>query len=305
MVIARAPIRGRGVPTISRNPSVPFEPSELTDVTDLGNHLHELKIQGRVLPSINQCGPKEPLQDQLIDALHETPGYPEKKGFFPRDLLASLVDEECVVDELRMVFKNVLDDNTIQYYARKICGISSARNDGEIPQLYKKIFVTLVLCEKTSTILKFLAEIVTDDDLPLTKVRRPKKSSGIFDLGRRSKPKVPLNCFQDWSIIAIRSFEEWQWTTISPFFARSRGRKNVKHFPLQDQVILPFISDSRRDPDAYERLEFEGGFSQVFKVDIHPEHHDFHDSHVRQPCLSFSFLLIEANIRRLRIAVLL
>jgi serine/threonine protein kinase len=91
-----------------------------------------------------------------------------------------------------MVFKNVLDDNTIQYYARKICGISSARNDGEIPQLYKKIFVTLVLCEKTSTILKFLAEIVTDDDLPLTKVRRPKKSSGIFDLGRRSKPKVPL-----------------------------------------------------------------------------------------------------------------
>jgi hypothetical protein len=112
-VIARAPIRGRGVPIISRNPNVSFQPSELTDVTDLGNHLHELKTQGRVLPFINQSDPKEPLQDQLIDALHETPGYPEKKGFFPRDLLASLVDEECVVAELRIIFKNVLDDNTV------------------------------------------------------------------------------------------------------------------------------------------------------------------------------------------------
>jgi hypothetical protein len=275
--IARAAYRGRGLPDLGRKPNLPSAPSEVTDVTDLGNHLYGLKVQGQVVPPISHSDPREPLPDRLIDAL-QNPGYQEKKGFFPRDMLASLVDEECVVEELREVLK-VLDDNAIRDYARKICGVGTSMNKGETQPLYKKIFVTLVLCEQTSSILKFLAEMVTDDDLPLVKVGRPGKSSGIFDLARRPKPNmpmIPLTCFRGWSIIPIRSFEEWQWTTISPFFARSKGRKNVKHFILQDQAVLPFISDSRRDSIPQEILEFEGGYGQVFKVGIHPEHHDFH-----------------------------
>ena len=299
--IARAPMRGRGLPEIKLKPNVRFAPSDITDITDLGNHMHDLKTQGRIMPSgllISQTDPKEPLQDRLIDILQETPGYPEKKGFFPRDRLATLVDEECVIEQLGLDFKNVLDDDTIRNFAQKICGVALVRNEEGMPPLFKKIFVTLVLSEKTSTILKFLAEKVTDDDLPLAKVGRPGKKLGIFDLGRRGKPNVPLECFRGWTACAIRRFEEWQWTTISPFFARSRGRKNVKHFPLQDQVILPFISDSRREAGAYERLEFEGGFSQVFKVDIHQEHHDFHDPHVRWPHFILPSNLIKANLNR-------
>jgi hypothetical protein len=125
------------------------------------------------------------------------------------------------------------------------------------------------------------------------------KKTGIFDLGRRGDPTVPLECFHGWTALAIRRFEEWQWSTISPFFARGKGRKNVAHFRLQDQIILPFTSDSRRDADAYERLEFEGGFSQVFKVDIHPEHHDFHDHNVSLPHLTLSGNLIETDMNSL------
>jgi len=286
MSAVNAPIRGRGLPNLRSKPKLPFEPSEVTDITDLGNHLHDLKTQGRTLSSglpVSKNDSKEPLQNRLIDTLQETPGYPEKKGFFPRDLLASLVDEECVTEELRSEFKNLLDDDAIRKCAQEICGVAPTRDEVGVPTLFKKIFVTLVLSEKTSTILEFLAERVTDDDLPLVKVRRLGKSPGIFDLGRRGSLRALLECFQGWTALAIRRFEEWQWSTISPFFAQSRRRKNVKHFLLQDQVILPFTSDSRRDAYAYERLEFEGGFSQVFKVDIHPEHHDFHDPQVRLP----------------------
>jgi hypothetical protein len=302
MSAAIAPFRGRGLPNIRRKPNLRFEPSEVTDITDLGNHLYDLKTQGRILSPglpISQDDPKEPLQNRLIDTLQETPGYPEKKGFFPRDLLASLIDEECVIEELKSEFQNLLDIETIRKCAREICGVAPTGDEGIVRPLYKKIFVILVLSEKTSTILKFLAEKVTDDDLPLAKVRRPGKKTGIFDLGRRGAPTIALECFHGWTTLAIRRFEEWQWSTISPFFARSKGRKNVKHFPLQDQVILPFTSDSRRDADAYERLEFEGGFSQVFQVKIHPEHHDFHDHNVRMSYLILSWNKIETDMNSL------
>lgn len=261
-------------------PSLSPEPSE-TDITDNGNHLHDLKSQGRTFPSVDHTEPEEPLQNRLIDSLQETPEYPERKGFFPRDLLASLVDTDCVYNELRSYFQNVLDDDTILNCAQKICGISAHSNErGSSLPLFKKVFVTLVLSEKMSAILKFIAANVTDEDLPLSKVHFGPKASGRFRLGRRSTPEVPLECFRGWTSVAIQRFEEWQWTTISPFFAQSYKRKNVNHFVLQDQVILPFLSDSRREANAFERFEFDGGFSQVFKVDIHPEHHDFHDPQV-------------------------
>lgn len=63
--------------------------------------------------------------------------------------------------------------------------------------------------------------------------------------------------------------------TLSPFFAKG-ARKDVKHYPLPDRIILPFTLDSRQQNTDVEI----GGYSQVFKVDIHPGHHDFHDDKV-------------------------
>jgi hypothetical protein len=247
---------------------------------------------------------EESLQDRLLAALQETPGYAEKKGFFPMELLATLVNEECVAKELKMEFKDFLDNDTIRNYAQNICGIAPALNRERRPAIFKKIFVTLVLSEKTSIIIRFLKEKVTDEDLPLVKISRPGKPR-IFDLARRSKSEVALGCFGAWTQCAIRRFEEWQWTTLAPYFARSE-RKNVKHWILQDQTILPFVSDSRREEDIYDRLEFEGGFSQVFKVDIHPEHHDFYDPHVSaHQSSNFRKNLEDANRNRFVITALL
>lgn len=174
----------------------------------------------------------------------------------------------------------IYDNDRLRDYARKICGDTFDLDLTREPALYKKIFLTLVLVEKTSAVLQFLSVNVTDDDLPLVKVHRPGKPRVIFDLARRNQPNVPLQCFRHWTSSAIRGFEEWQWTTLAPFFAKSE--KTVPHYVFQDRRIMPFIARSRRKVNTDDRFEFEGGFSEVSRVEIHPSHHDFFDSHVRR-----------------------
>src|SRR5207248_2968138 len=89
-----------------------------------------------------------------------------------------------------------------------------------------------------------------------------------------------LECFEDWTQSSINAFEEWQWTTVSPFFHKG-ARKDVQHFPLPDSVMLPFTADSRRDKQSQFRTEIEGGYGRVFKVRIHPDHHNFDLPEVR------------------------
>lgn len=213
-----------------------------------------------------------PLQDRLLRILRTIPGHKEKKGFFPEKELQGLMTEENVVRELQSCFED-LDYTTISAFAQMICGTSS--NHIEERPSFRKIFAILVLCEKPNSIPRFLEDGVSDDDLPLHKVAPSDSSPNIYNLSRKGE-KRKLNCLRGWSYTAMWRFEEWQWTTIAPFFRRGQ-RKDVKHLELQDQAALPFMQDSRftANKSAYQRLEFEGGFSNVFKVDIHPDHHDF------------------------------
>lgn len=50
-------------------------------------------------------------------------------------------------------------------------------------------------------------------------------------------------------------------------------QKNARHFIFPDQILLPFTEDSRYAADA---KAIQGGFGTIFKVNIHPEHYNFH-----------------------------
>lgn len=140
-----APIKGLGIPDLPHSHGVRFEPSEVTDITDLGNHMHQLKIRGQVLSissSLSTGVIQEPLQDRLLEALHPTPGHEEHKGFFPLKSLEHLVNKDCVFAQLKEDLVD-LPDNELWEYARTVCGLPPAVRS------YKKIFVILVLCERT------------------------------------------------------------------------------------------------------------------------------------------------------------
>lgn len=199
-----------------------------------------------------------------------------------------MVNTSSVRAELQQQCRGTLDAETIEAHTQKICG-GAAAGGRHVPSM-KKIFAILVLCEMLPAITRFISEDVTDRDLPLRKVPRRggvRSRRNMFSLCRRGDRQGaarPLGCFDDWSALATIKFEEWQWTTLAPFFHRSR-RGNVGHFTFQDQIPLPFTADSRygygdEEEDGDEGSvtspdEVEGGFSSVFRVDIHPQHHGF------------------------------
>ena len=225
------------------------------------------------------------LQDRIFEALVRV--QEEKKGFLPRVHLSNLVTEDCVFRELSEILSDKYHPSQIREYSRKICKeIPQPRDDDDYrpPRIksFKKIFAILVLIEKTTSIGKFLEEDVNDQDLPLVKSERG-HSGARFDLRKPRLRDQTLECFRNWSQFNVRAFEEWQWVTVAPFFHRG-FRKDVQHFPLQDSVMLPFTADSRRNKQTELQTVHEGGYGRVFKVNIHPDHHNFNITKVWDHC---------------------
>jgi hypothetical protein len=275
MIFRKDPVSKLDIPSPMLKPPV----SEITDLGDRGFYAN-LKENDRKpvdLYSLGSDHEKLDLQDQFMEALVKV--HEEKKGFFPRALLSSLVTEDCVFNELTRTLSGH-NRNQIRQYAKQICKeepLPQDEDDYRPPMIksFKKIFVILVLIEETSSITQFLAEDVNINDLDLPLSRIPVNGSNTrFHLRSKREPEKELECFWKWSQFKIRSFEEWQWTTISQFFHKGTY-KDVKHFPLHDSVMLPFTMDSRRGMVSEGRVEFEGGFGRVFKVNIHRDHHNF------------------------------
>lgn len=217
------------------------------------------------------------LQDDLVAALITT--HQETQSFFIEGQLPHILTEERIRQELAIHFDDLLNEDTIAEYAKRICPdtvVPDARFDSgdQIKtNSYIKILAILIMMENPTAILKILQdpEGVDDSDLPLIKSPRP-KDERLYDLRLKRDPKKVLNCFpRKWNQLNIRNFEEWQWMFLPHVFVNSTGHKEVRHDVLEKSRILPFI----RDRYASSKIELEGGFARVSKVVIHPKHHNF------------------------------
>ncbi|KAL2073332.1 hypothetical protein VTL71DRAFT_10656 [Oculimacula yallundae] len=278
-----APFRGEsGVPHIADRRG------DSSEVTDFGESLcRKVRSKSQKPPSsISRRRPKKPkksLQDRLFSAL--VPTHEDGKEFFPRSVLSSIINEERVYEELSKHLADAHHEQTIRRHARSICGIEE--EDGtETTVGSHKIFVILVLIDKTSAITKFLELGLCDRDLPLQLV---KHQGGSKELRLSRCPDKRLRCFdKSWKQLHIKNFESYQWTTLSPFFARGEHSK-VTFYQLQPRAILPFIAVEQEGRTNGQRtLEFVGGFSRVSKVDIHPDHHNFHSHSKDQASTCFA-----------------
>ncbi|KAK0648665.1 hypothetical protein B0T16DRAFT_491416 [Cercophora newfieldiana] len=261
------------LPALHRELFRPRIPEESSEITDFGGELHynDRKSRRRRSKRPKSTGTKS-LQIRLFEALEPTDDKTKDKGFFPLDLLPVLLTEQSVSEELERHLRDTCEPDEIAKCVRTICSEKRVDSfeDGAKPRTktYRKIFATLVLIEKTPAIRKFIREGLTDLDLPLVR-----STTGI-GMRRSRVPGKELKCFQSgWSPFQIRNFEDWQWTTLAPFFAKGEQRKDVHHYLLQDRVILPFLHD--RKPEGVDP-ELLGGGGRVFKAGIHPDHHNFH-----------------------------
>lgn len=223
------------------------------------------------------------LQDELAAALVPTHPSQHDREFLPKEALTSILTEERVRQVLAVDFESVLPEKRINEYAKTICARKIRGDDGRLTtRSYIKILAILVLCRKTTAIVRILEDSsrVSDADLPLERVRRPGHDN-LYDLRARNKSGMllkPMECFQkDWDQMNIRSFEEWQWTALPRIFGKPISHEKVRHYDLRDKEILPFVQDSQgaHDQSVSSKHEFEGGFATVFQVAIHPQHHHF------------------------------
>ncbi|KAK8112925.1 hypothetical protein PG984_013451 [Apiospora sp. TS-2023a] len=241
-------------------------------------HLNEQRYQKRASasPSSVSC---DSLDIRLFAAMHfarhphSEPGT-QDVGFIPNKQLDSIITEDSVFQELRLDSPHYPSDELIRDHARYICRDTEVLlADGRFKQKsFKPVFALLAILKKSSHILEFLEEDVSDLDLPLIGVDLG------HPIGRTSrtfksddKSWTPLRCFHQWSIIEIRNFLQYQWAMLSPSFEES-SYNNIQHCELHSSHILPWINEGRE-----EYSESGGGFATVFPVLIHEDHHKFGD----------------------------
>lgn len=222
----------------------------------------------------------ESLEQQLTRALCQH-AHKESKGFLPLDKLHELVVEDSVAEALTTYIPGLsLDD--ARSHAQEICPRSMR---DPLQPSFRRMFAILVMIQQPQEILTFVRHNIADHDLPLVKARSSTK--GVHELRRKTQPHKTLECLWAWSPFLVNSFEEYQWTLLSPFF--SRGSKGtVRFYPLDDQTILPFVEDSSRDASIEDDEDFQGGHGSISRVKIHPSHYDFHDISVCKyyPCFN-------------------
>lgn len=228
------------------------------------------------------------LEDRIKGAVEESIFSHQKNFFLPQGQLLKFVTQGSVEGELSRwkhitvrKWKTYRVPSGVQIEAQTSpAGKTPARSQSEsiLPQdwgkTYRNIFAILLLVNRPSSIWSFVEEGICDADLPLIKVPRAEGPQHLFDLRRRNDAELPLRCFKQWKDRAIVKFEERQWFILAPSFEKSDG-KEIPHREFATEEILPFLS--------WKATSEEGGFGQVYEVNIHPDHHAFNKTEVRTP----------------------
>ena len=270
-------MESQALPPTSRESPIPEirEPLTTNDRGNTHETTRDLTALVELTPFVDSMEITPPnMQDSLWEAMVESEGG--QKRFLPNSMLEVIVSKEAVCAELMELLTEEKEE-TIRKYADLICSDQGPS--------FRKIFAILVLVEAVEDIVKFIAEGVTDQDLPLT---NPMDSKTVgAEIRRPNRPDDELKCFRRWRKFRRSQFLRWQWSFLAPVFSMGDEVELVKHFALSDDHILPFVKDSRYDADF--KGTTDGGFGRVFKVQIHPAHHNLSQvSSARTPDFLFT-----------------
>lgn len=223
------------------------------------------------------------LGDELRNAYCDTEGK-QPSEFLPIDALDRIVTEERVREEIAK-FSEISDDE-LDRHVQHVLGASAT--PGQTTSR-KKIFAILALIDKLEAIWDFVAEGIYDAHLPFEKGRAQSPDGsrkGRLELLRKSdtgdSTRVPIRAFHGWRGAEVTIFERTQWDVHVPiFFLNTKKDPRVRHYPLQESVVLPFIED-----DEAKQSAKMGGFADVWRIKFHPSHHNHS---VLAVCLSQNF----------------
>jgi len=214
--------------------------------------------------TVNSFVDQSRLDHRLLIALAREPWTNRK--FLPRGELDRLVTQRSMERELSRISKHSWrssvqfgvemppgDEAAGHGQTGQGHGDASTQPDGKY---YQQVFAILLLIDRPQKIWSFVKEQVCDADLPL--------EDNMLDLRRRGKVTTALKCLRE--SFDIHRFLECQWYLLAPVFRKPNGRAD-QHIVASRYQVLPFT--------AWKDVGRQGGFAQVYKAEIHHDHHEF------------------------------
>lgn len=227
---------------------------------------NDLDLSSWALPSPHDLNPLLPLT--LKDRLNKALIRGDNGALFvPDDARVSILSHPVVLAELQEHLPT-MTPHGLQKLADRI--VNSTRGS----QASLRVFALLVLLDKTSSIVDFVQEGLSDHALPFVKAAVANASSDqapTFALRRKSAKDQHLHACDGWSEVDMDAFEKLQWRVIAPNFSDVSKQQNADFLDLDDQTVLPYIESWQNKKHDH----YKGGNSEVWKVRIHDAHHSF------------------------------
>lgn len=183
----------------------------------------------------------------------------DSEGFIPEGSLDDLIQPACVQEELRAQFPH--DDlEELDILTERIC----RKNVGA--KTYRRVFAISCLADAVGSLKALLNPRtgICDGDLPLAKHPRPGRKG--FELRKPSALQTRLRCFSGWRYNQFKLFDDWQWAVLAPTLVGVSGDCHT----FGRRIVLPLMSKSDSKDEGTN-----GGFSDVLKIQLHPQHHRF------------------------------
>ena len=211
-------------------------------------------------------GPPEPhtLGSRLRNSAIEWPSV-ENSYFIPVDVLHNLITDSEIRTELVRTYPGI-QEAQLSNYTRRIS--DSAR----------RLYASLLYCNRGVFIRNFLDEGITDKDFPFVRSYRkinsnPQVKNQAFDLCRRDHEDCPKSVHSGckvkatacWEQKDIRDFFRDQWVVHAPIFNKTTDG-TIPHYDFDKNIILPYVEDHEIE-DAKK-----GGYSIVWGVRTHFAH---------------------------------
>ncbi|PMD12655.1 hypothetical protein NA56DRAFT_740354 [Hyaloscypha hepaticicola] len=199
----------------------------------------------KLLPTTTDGGPRHSPLASVLLAARKFSTVPKRSYFIPANAIDRCLTKDAIIAEIVRL------------------GIDTSFSPEGIADCvfkkYRKIFGILTMINKGGEIEIFLFHQSSDAQLPL---RIPESA----EFRRPLQPELVI--FESWSDSDTQSFSSTQWSFLTPFFRLGNSSK-ISHYNLESKIILPFLEDRNLSAPR------SGGFSTVFKVQIHPAHHNF------------------------------
>jgi hypothetical protein len=216
----------------------------------------------------------------LLEARLEDSQLRTEQGefFIPKGTLEKILGQDTVCLAIQDSLPT-LGPNEAADYARVVRGRGCFPN---AEKSFCKIFATLVLSGLISSIRSFVDLGLNDSYLPMPDPRLPRSSHSPDNTEKNAIERHSLweSLWKTWSRSHLRIFFMSQWSILAPVFD---SVNRVNNFSFSQNYILPFIrkespttSDLNSDFDSLHLGQARyGGYSEVRRIKIHPDHYNF------------------------------